>query len=268
MAQKVSAWERLVAQGLLASRAEAERWILAGKVSSGGVPVKSCGQRVPADAELCVQGLLDRYVSRGGLKLEGALDAFGVDPSGRVCLDAGASTGGFTDCLLQRGAALVYAVDVGFGQLAGSLRANPRVVNMERTNLGDASLLALSPRPTLAAADLSYLSLRRAVPLYARAMAGKGDLICLVKPLFEVDDSDARRTGVIAQSAYLPLLLSLCEAFVADGYAVRGVTHSPVTGNGGTREFFLHLAFAGESLPPETLSIAAEAAVSAALALP
>ncbi len=268
MAQSMPAWQRLVNEGWFDSRDEASRWILAGAVRAGGRPVASAGQSIKETDALEVRGLKQRYVGKGGLKLEGALAAFGIDVAGRVCIDAGASTGGFTDCLVQRGASLVYAVDVGYGQLAGKLRAHPSVVNLERTNIGDASLLSLSPAPTLGTVDLSYLSLRRAAPIFARILRGQGDLICLVKPLFEVEDSAARRSGVLSSDAYVPLLETL-SAELAEQYAVRGITHSPVTGNHGTLEFFLWLSLDGPGgMPPAERRKAARCAVEAACQLP
>lgn len=269
MARSTPAWERLVREGWVADRQEAERWIMAGSVRAGATPVKTAGQRIDDAHPIHIRGLDQRYVAKGGLKLEGAITASGIQVEGRVCIDAGASTGGFTDCLVKHGAARVYAVDVGYGQLAGSLRANPAVRNLERTNIGDTPLLALDPPPTLGTVDLSYLSLRKAVPLFARILQGRGELLCLVKPLFEIDDAAARRTGIIAEGAYLPLLLSLAEDFAADGYAVRGIHCSPVTGNNGTLEFFLHLALDGlDGLDVPARALAAKAAVDGALALP
>lgn len=268
MARKIAAWRRLVELGYASDRPEAERWILTGKVRSGATPIRSAGQAVDEGAELFVRGFDLPYVSKGGLKLEGALRDLGVSAAGRVCIDAGASTGGFTDCLLRHGAALVYAVEVGYGQLAGSLRNHPGVVNLERVNLGDARLESLTPAPTLGTADLSYLSLRRAVPLYARILPG-GDLLCLVKPLFETEDNEARRSGQIADAALLPLLRALCADLSGQGHGVLGITHSPVTGNHGTREFFLHMGLQrpSEGLSATALEAAAERAVSQACAL-
>ncbi len=267
--RKEPAWQRLVGDGLVASREEAERWILAGKVRAAGQPILRAGDLIARDAQVEMRGLSQKYVAKGGMKLEGALAAFGVDVSGRVCLDAGASTGGFTDCLVQRGAARVYAVDVGFGQLAGSLRLHPSVVNLERTNIGDTLLSALDPPPTVGTVDLSYLSLRKAVPLFARALRNRGDLICLVKPLFEIDDATARRTGEVPDGAYVPLLVSLAGAFDAEGYAVRGLTHSPVTGNNGTLEFFIWLSLDREtSLSADERAQSAQNAVESAMSLP
>ncbi len=233
-----------MAEGWVETRADAERWVLLRKVYIGDAPVASAGQLVPDELSLTVRGIDARYISKGGYKLEGALDAFGLDLAGRVAIDAGASTGGFTDCLVKHGCARVYAVDVGFGQLHGTLRNHPAVVNLERTNIGDEKLLALDPAPDLGTVDLSYLSLRKGVPAFAAILRRRGDLLCLVKPLFEIEDAKARREGVIPDEAYAPMLHALCEDLSAEG-AVRGITHSPVTGNGGTLEFFLWLALGG-----------------------
>lgn len=269
MARKTAAWQRLVAEGWMTSREEAERWILSGKVRVGNQPVTSAGQLLKDTDILHVRGIDQRYVSKGGLKLEGALLDFGIDLRGRVCIDAGASTGGFTDCLVQHGAKLVYAVDVGFGQLAGSLRIHPNVVNLEKTNIGDSSLLALSPAPTLGTVDLSYLSLEKAVPHFAQILHGTGDLLCLVKPLFEIDDAEARRSGVVPVDAYVPLLTSLADTLTQGNITLLGITHSPVTGNNGTLEFFLHLSLDGLPGLSHTAALqAAQAATHAAQTLP
>jgi len=264
--KRVSALERLLGEGFFATREEALPYLMSGAVTCGGQPVRTGGQLVPAEKPLAVRGLYERYVGNGGYKLEGALEAFGVSAEGRVCIDAGACTGGFTDCLVQHGAARVYAVEVGFGQLAGSLAQNPAVVNLERTNLGDEKLLSLEPPPTLGTADLSYLSLVKAVPLYRGILRGRGELICLVKPLFETASAEARRTGELPDGAYAPLLTRLARELNAqEGTAVLNVTHSPVTGNNGTREFFLHVAFGAGPAPD--LAAKAEAAAAQALEL-
>ena len=177
MPKKVPLIPRLVNEAFFADEKTAAAFVLGGKVYVNGQRARA-GQVVDAAAVLSVPELAQRYASKGGYKLEGAIKAFDLDVTGRVCIDAGASTGGFTDCLLQHGAALVYAVDVGFGQLTGALRQNPRVVNRERTNLSDESLLSLDPRPTLGTCDLSYLSLTKAVPYYDNILHGNGELIC------------------------------------------------------------------------------------------
>lgn len=238
----------LVGQGLIADERQAAAWLMAGKVFADTRRLKA-GDKVKLSDNIIVAGLHDKYLSKGGWKLEKALDAFSLSPEGLICLDAGASTGGFTDCLIKHGAKTVYAVDVGFGQLHANLRQDTRVVNLEKTNLGDESLLSLSPMPALATCDLSYLSLRLAVPYYRAILHGKGDLICLVKPLFEVEDAEARRTGVLSDDCFAPMLASLQETLDSQpNTSVRNVTYSPVTGNQGTVEFFFHVKF-GEFAP-------------------
>lgn len=243
--------EILIAQRLCDNKKQAEALVMAGKVLVNGQPAKA-GQLVRGDDAVRVKNQALPYASKGGLKLEGALAAFFIKPENLVCLDAGASTGGFTDCLLQHGARLVYAVDVGFGQLTGALRQHPRVINLERTNLGDASLLELSPIPTLSTCDLSYLSLVDAVPLYRTIQQAQGDLIALVKPLFEIDDPAARRSGEIPETAYQPLLETLAGCLNGQqDTRVMDVCASPVTGNAGTIEFFFHVRFGGNTPPPD-----------------
>lgn len=240
--------DRLIEMGACAHEKEAVARILAGEVYVNGQIARS-GALVREEDTVSLKGVLP-YASKGGFKLSGALDDFGVSVRGRVCIDAGASTGGFTDCLCQRGAQVVYAVDVGFGQLMGRLRQDERVVNLEKTNISDERLRALSPRPDLGTVDLSYLSLRKAIPYFSAILHGEGELICLVKPLFEIDSAEARRTGVIAEEAYAPLLFDLVrDVNRMPGAAVQNVTHSSVTGNAGTREFFLHVLL-GRSCPP------------------
>ena len=268
MSKKLRALDLLLRRGLIADEKEARACLMAGQVYSGSRRIAGASEMLPIDCELHVRGMDKPFVSKGGLKLSGAIRDFGIDVTGRVCIDAGASTGGFTDCLVKSGAALVYAVEVGFGQLAGSLSQNPRVVNLEKTNLGDEKLLALDPKPDLGSMDLSYLSIEKAVPLYRAIMGGQGEVLCLVKPLFEVDDPEARRTGEIAPEKYLPLLLRLIDTLNRqENTAVLDVTCSPVTGNNGTHEFFLRTVF-GHSGPVPQLDEKAAQAVEAVLTLP
>ena len=245
-AKKIPLMEKLLADGLFENEKTASAALLEGNVYLDSVRLRG-GMKVASDAVITVRGREMPYAGKGGLKLEGALKDFGLSPAGRVCVDAGASTGGFTDCLLHFGAARVYAVDVGWGQLVGRLRQDARVVNCEKTNISDESLLTLFPRPDLGTVDVSYLSLRKAVPYFSKILHGRGDLVCLVKPLFEIDDAESRRTGVIAPDRYVPLLRQLVSDLNAlpDAVCVN-VTNSPVTGNAGTREFFLHVLLAGK----------------------
>lgn len=259
--KKMKLTEKLVELGICQHEKEAVAFIMAGEIYVNGKPAKG-GMTVKDDDAVNRKGVLP-YASKGGFKMSGALDDFGIDVRGKICIDAGACTGGFTDCLCQRGAEKVYAVDVGFGQLMGKLRQNPHVVNMEKTNISDECLLHLDPRPELGTVDVSYLSLRKAIPYFSAVLHGQGELVCLVKPLFEIDDAEARRTGVIADEAYLPLLQDLIRDVNAmPGTFVKDVTNSSVTGNAGTREFFLHvlLGTACEPVPDERLERAVQKA--------
>lgn len=232
----------LVERGLFASDDEARRWIMAGQVMVDDRRVDKPGTPVQRDARLHVKGR-QRYVSRGGFKLAAALDHFGTRVAGRVALDCGASTGGFTDCLLQRGAALVYAVDVGFGQLAGSLRAHPRVRTLERTNLGDLRHRPLDPLPELVTLDLSYLSLTVALPLAADLLAPGGDVLALFKPLFEIDDAEARRTGRAPEGATIAAALGRAlDSARAAGLVPLGAAKLALRPRHGVVEYVLHLA--------------------------
>jgi len=230
----------LVERGLFDSEDEARRWVMAGQVLVDGQRIDKSGALVASDALLHVRGRR-HYVSRGGYKLAAALDHFGVVVADRVALDSGASTGGFTDCLVQRGAALVYAVDVGYGQLAGSLRVNPRVCTLERTNLGEVDPSTLDPQPTLVTLDLSYLSLTAALPLAAHLFATHGEVLALFKPLFEVDDPEARRIGRVDDPKVLvEALRRVLESGQCVGLVPRGLTKLALRPRHGVLEFFLH----------------------------
>ncbi len=250
--QKLPLATLLVERGLFKSIDEAQRWVMAGKVLVNGQLLDKPGMAVPFDAILDVRGR-SRYASRGGYKLEAALAHFAVDVKGRVALDCGASSGGFTDCLLQHGAALVYAVEAGHGQLTGRLRADPRVRNLERTNLSDLHANLLDPPPTLITLDLSYLSLTRALPIAATLLAPQGgQVLALVKPLFEVESSQARRTGHIDDPAQLVAALHrVLAAAEAAGLTPLGLAKLALQPRRGVTEFFV---FCGRNTnrPPYT----------------
>ncbi|HET8627268.1 MAG TPA: TlyA family RNA methyltransferase [Thermomicrobiales bacterium] len=230
--------EALVARGLAETRSQARALIMAGAVRAGGRVLDKPGMPAPA-GELEVAGG-GRFVSRGGEKLARALGVFGVDPAGLVCADLGASTGGFTDCLLQHGAARVYAVDVGYGQLHWKLRQDPRVVAVERTN---ARHLEALPEPVaLVTADLSFISLALILPVIRRLLAPGGAAAVLVKPQFEAGREAVGKGGVVRDPAVHRAVL---ERFVEDargaGFAVVGLTPSPLRGPAGNVEFLAHL---------------------------
>ncbi len=232
----------LVERGIFDAEDEARRWVMSGKVLVNGQRIDKPGMLVPSDAVLDVQGRR-RYASRGGYKLEAALAHFHVAAAGRAALDSGASTGGFTDCLLQHGAALVYAVEVGYGQLVGRLRADPRVRNLERTNLSDLAPAALDPPPTLITLDLSYLSLTKALPIAAHLLEPEGEVLALLKPLFEVDSATARRTGHIEDPALLVAALHrVLQTGAEAGLVPLGAAKLALRPRHGVLEFFVYLA--------------------------
>lgn len=250
MSAVTALWQALLDRGLARSEAEARALIMAGKVLVDDQRLDKAGVRVAPDAAIRLRGI-KAYASRGGDKLHAALRRFAIAVHGRVALDAGASTGGFTDCLLAHGAARVYAVDVGYGQLVGRLRQDPRVVVMERTNLAEVPT-ELDPRPTLVTLDLSYLPLATAWRIVARWLPAGSDVVSLIKPLFEVDDAEARRTGRIRDArSYGALLERLLADTAAIGWSVAGLIASPVRGSHGTLEFFLHARHA----PPATTPV-------------
>jgi 23S rRNA (cytidine1920-2'-O)/16S rRNA (cytidine1409-2'-O)-methyltransferase len=225
----------LVERGLAESRAQAQALVLAGLVPG----FDKAGTQVDEDAELAVERP-PRYVSRGGLKLEHALDALGVDPRGRDALDVGASTGGFTDVLLQRGAARVIAVDVGYGQLHPRLRADPRVTVLERTNARELTELPFAP--DLVTCDVSFISVRKALPP-ALALAAPGwEALVLVKPQFEAGRAEVGKGGVVRDPAvHRRVLTEVAEAARAWGGETLAVVDSGLPGPKGNREFFLQL---------------------------
>lgn len=232
----------LVARGLAPTRARAQAMILAGEVTVEGARLDKAGALLREDAHVEVRRPDHPYVSRGGVKLAGALDAFGVDPSGCRCLDLGASTGGFTDCLLQRGAAQVVAVDVGYGQLAHKLRVDPRVVAMERTNARALTAEDVGGPVDLTAVDASFIGLSVLVPAIVRCTREGGELVALVKPQFEVGREAASRGGGVVRDDRLraQAVDGVAAALTAEGFQVLARRESVLAGPKGNREVFVH----------------------------
>ncbi len=230
----------LVRRGLAASRSGAQRLIDEGRVTVGGAPAVKAARLVHAGEAVEVAGDPPRYVSRGGHKLEAALAGFGIDPSGCRAIDVGASTGGFTDCLLQHGATAVAAVDVGRNQLHERLRADPRVASRERTDVRDVDEAVLGGPAELVVADVSFISLRLIAADLCRLATA--DIVALVKPQFEAGKADADRgRGVIRDpEVWQRALIEVCRAVVGAGAAIMGVMASPLTGAEGNVEFLLH----------------------------
>ena len=230
----------LVARGLAPTRAKAQALILAGLVEVAGKPAGKAGDAYDADVALAVAGPAHPYVSRGGVKLAAALDGFAIDPSGRTCLDVGASTGGFTDCLLQRGASRVYAVDVGYGQLDAGLREDPRVVVREKVNARSLSDADVPERISLAVVDVSFISLRLILPAVVPLVEKGGEIVVLVKPQFEAGRAEVPRGGVVrSDETRRRVVGEIAEAGRELGLEVRGVLPSPIRGARGNAEFLL-----------------------------
>ncbi|NOY86252.1 MAG: TlyA family RNA methyltransferase [Deltaproteobacteria bacterium] len=231
----------LVARGLAPSREKAQALILAGRVYSGDRRVDKAGHRLPVDVSLQVREGLP-YVGRGGLKLEAALDRFGVDPAGKRCLDVGASTGGFTDCLLQRDAAHVFAVDVGYGQLAWKLRSDVRVTVLERTNFRTISDDVLPHDLELAVVDVSFISLRLILPRLRVFLRNGADAVVLVKPQFEAGRKNVGKGGIVRDlRVRREALAGILAAAAEEGFGIRGSMECPVPGADGNVEFLAHL---------------------------
>lgn len=229
----------LVQLGLFPSREQARRAVMAGTVTVDGRRVDKAGTPVPATARVEVLAPKEPYVSRAGRKLAAALDHFGVDPAGLVCMDVGASTGGFTDCLLQRGALRVYAVDVGYGQLDAKLRNDPRVVVMERVNARHLAADALPERCGLITLDVSFISLEKVVPALLPHLAPGGLLLPMIKPQFEAGRGAVGKGGILRDEAVRERVVRECAEGLANlGFDLEEVFDSPVAGMGGNREAF------------------------------
>lgn len=244
----------LVNNAYFDSRAKAQAVIMAGQVYVNGQKADKPGATYAPDAKIEVRGETLKYVSRGGLKLERALDYFGGDPSGLVCIDCGASTGGFTDVMLQRGAKHVYSVDVGYGQLAWSLRSDERVTVMERTNVRYITPDMFPAPPQLGTVDVSFISLALILPALAGVLVPGSHVYCLVKPQFEAGRDKVGKKGVVREkSTHAEVLRDFIGNAERSGFSVKGVTWSPIKGPEGNIEFLGHLVL--DSAPSESVDI-------------
>jgi 23S rRNA (cytidine1920-2'-O)/16S rRNA (cytidine1409-2'-O)-methyltransferase len=232
----------LVDRGIAATRERAKALILAGIVMVGETRVDKAGALVAADAQVRLRGEDHPYVSRGGVKLRSALDTFGIDVTGLVALDVGASTGGFTDCLLQGGAKKVYAVDVGYGQFAWKLRNDERVVLFEKTNIRFFDGRGIEDPIDIAVVDTSFISLKLVLPRVAALVGDKARILALIKPQFEVGRSEVGKKGVVADPAvHERVIEDMAEFCRGIQLEVKGTCESPLPGPAGNREFFLYL---------------------------
>jgi 23S rRNA (cytidine1920-2'-O)/16S rRNA (cytidine1409-2'-O)-methyltransferase len=231
----------LVERGLVESRERGQAIIIAGQVLVNGQKVEKSGSLVLADADIRVLGHQMPYVSRGGLKLDKALAEFTIDLREKTCLDVGASTGGFTDCLLQHGAKKVYSVDVGYGQMAWKIRQDPRVVVIERTNIREMDAALIPEKIDIVVIDVSFISLEKVIPAVLRFLNPGAGIIALIKPQFEVGKEQVGKGGIVRDEAAREASKDRIVAFVAErGFEVKGVIRSPITGQDGNVEYLMH----------------------------
>ncbi len=246
----------MVDRQLAESREKARAIIMSGQVFSGSQRLDKPGAMVDPETELTIHGDVCPYVSRGGLKLEKALAYFGVDPTDLVCSDSGASTGGFTDCLLQHGARKVFAIDVGYGQLAWKIRSDPRVVTMERTNIRYVTPEQLGEPLDLSVVDVSFISLKLVLPVLATLLRPDGQVLCLIKPQFEAGRERVGKKGVVRDAAvHTDVVTEICRFAEQTGFGVLGLTFSPVKGPEGNIEFLAHLRRGAASVPRDEAQV-------------
>lgn len=233
----------LVQRGLVETREQAKRSIMAGIVFSAETRMDKPGEKIKIDAPLLVKGSALKYVSRGGLKLEKALDEFEMSVEEKIVLDIGSSTGGFTDCALQNGASHCYALDVGTNQLAWKIRSDERVTVMEKTNFRHATPeLFKQGTPQVATIDVSFISLTLILPPLKSILQLSGDVVALVKPQFEAGKDKVGKKGIVRERAvHLEVLKKIADAALHNGFSLRGISYSPVTGGEGNIEFLFHL---------------------------
>ncbi|PLT29144.1 TlyA family RNA methyltransferase [Peribacillus deserti] len=243
----------LVERGLAETREQAKRSIMAGLVYTNEQRLDKPGEKIPEDSPLMIKGKVMPYVSRGGLKLEKALKVFHIDVKDKVLLDIGSSTGGFTDCALQNGAKLSYALDVGYNQLAWKLRQDPRVIVMERTNFRYVTPEDLKDEtPDLASIDVSFISLTLILPVLKTLLVPGSDIVALVKPQFEAGREQVGKKGIVRDSkVHKEVFDKIAQFSLAEGYNVAGASYSPITGGDGNIEFLLHLRWEGTQVQGE-----------------
>lgn len=242
----------LTERGLCPSREKAKAVIMAGLVYVNGQKEDKAGASFDENAPIEVRGETLRYVSRGGLKLEKAMQTFPIDLKGKVCMDVGASTGGFTDCMLQNGAEKVFAIDVGRGQLDWSLRKDPRVVCMEKTNIRYVTPEDIGEAPDFSSIDVSFISLTKVLPVVHTLLKEGGQVVCLIKPQFEAGREKVGKKGVVRDpKVHLEVITSVMDFAKAGGFEILGLTYSPVKGPEGNIEYLLFLQKTEQADPQE-----------------
>ncbi len=248
---KIRLDQYLCQNGLVQSRERAKALIMSGIVFVNNQKADKAGEMIAEDATVEVRGHDIGYVSRGGLKLEKAMQVFPMTPNGKVCMDIGASTGGFTDCMLQNGATKVYAVDVGYGQLAWSLRSDERVVNMERTNIRHVTPDMLADQIEFFSVDVSFISLKHIFPVADAICVPGANGVCLVKPQFEAGREKVGKKGVVRESStHIEVIRNAIGFALQNHFSVRGLDYSPIKGPEGNIEFLIHVVHDGEQQAP------------------
>lgn len=248
---KIRLDQYLCQNGLVQSRERAKALIMSGIVFVNNQKADKAGEMIAEDATVEVRGHDIGYVSRGGLKLEKAMQVFPMTPNGKVCMDIGASTGGFTDCMLQNGATKVYAVDVGYGQLAWLLRSDERVVNMERTNIRHVTPDMLADQIEFFSVDVSFISLKHIFPVADAICVPGANGVCLVKPQFEAGREKVGKKGVVRESStHIEVIRNAIGFALQNHFSVRGLDYSPIKGPEGNIEFLIHVVHDGEQQAP------------------
>lgn len=233
----------LFEKGLVDSREKAKTLIMQGIVFVGDKRIDKPGEKVDVDSPIIVKENPIKYVSRGGLKLEKALKRFKITLKDKICMDIGASTGGFTDCILQNGAAKVYAVDVGYGQLDWSLRTHPKVIVMERTNIRYVTEKDIKDKIDFASIDVSFISLRLVLPVIKNLLSAKGEIVALVKPQFEAGKDKVGKKGIVRnKDTHMEVLESINEFCINEGLRIIDIDFSPITGSTGNIEFLAYIS--------------------------
>ena len=237
----------LVEQGYFESRERAKKAIMAGLVFVDNQRCDKAGTEVKEDANIEVKGNPIPYVSRGGLKLEKAMKNFDLTLEGKICMDIGASTGGFTDCMLQNGAIKVFSIDVGYGQLAWKLRSDGRVVCMERTNIRNVTTEDLKEFPDFASIDVSFISLKLVLPVAKKLLRDGGEIVALIKPQFEAGREKVSKKGVVREtSTHIEVIEMISDFAVENGFAIKNLDFSPIKGPEGNIEYLIHLCASNE----------------------
>lgn len=242
MAEKIRLDNLIVQKGITESREKAKALIMEGKIFIDNQKCDKAGMMVDPEKTVELRGETLKYVSRGGLKLEKAMREFPIELNGKVCMDIGASTGGFTDCMLQNGASKVFAVDVGYGQFAWKLRNDPRVVNMERTNIRYVTEEKIGEKLDFASIDVSFISLRLVLPVAKSLLKDNGEIVALIKPQFEAGREQVGKKGVVKDPAvHLCVVKAIVEFACQTGLSVEGISFSPIKGPEGNIEYLIYL---------------------------